>query len=269
MPSPTADRRRVKSAERVADILQLVARTANGLQLADVARALGIPRSSAHALLMDMTQSRLLEAKPGSEQTRYQIGLLAFEVGSAFLRQRNLSDEARIVVDRLAATCDENSHLAILDGREVMYVAKAESSNAVRVASYVGLRIPAHATAVGKVLLAHRRTEDVVALYRSRPPEALTARTMTKLDEILIELRKVDSAGYAFDDEESTPGLQCLAVPIFDSHGTCVAALSLSAPTIRMSHLNRAALLEVIHEHGDALSRRLGGMRVQRPAVAV
>lgn len=260
--------RRVKSAQRVAQILEIVASAPDGLQLADVARALGIPRSSAHALLLDMTRSRLLEVKPDSEPPRYQVGLLAFEVGSAFLRQRSLSDEARTIVERLAVACDENAHLAILDGTDVIYVAKAESTSAMRVASHVGLRVPAHATAVGKVLLAAKGPSEVIDLYRAEPPRALTARTVTKLDELLTELRAVAAQGWAFDDEESTPGLQCLAVPVQDATGACVAGLSVSIPTMRMIQIDRDALLATISEHGEALSMRLGGNRRRRRAAS-
>lgn len=258
----------MKSAQRVAEILKLVGSGSAGLTLADVARALGLPRSSAHALLVDMSRSGLLEVRPGSEPPRYEVGLLVFEVGSAFLRQRNLADEAQLVVDRLAETCDENAHLAVLDGRDVIYLAKAESTNAIRVASYVGRRLPANATALGKVLLAHLDTEDVIALYRSRPPEALTDRTISKLDELLVELRRVRADGFAFDDEECEPKIQCLAVPVFDSRGMCVAALSISIPMIRMTQLDRTVLYETVQEHADALSLRLGGARTRRAAMA-
>lgn len=260
MNEPTLSRRRVKSAYRVARILELVASVSESLQLADIATVLGVPRSSAHALLNDMTESRLLEVVAGSDPPRYRVGLLAFEVGSAFLRQRNLADEARAIVDRLAATCDENAHLGILDGRDVIYAAKAESSNAIRVASYVGLRIPAHATAVGKVLLAAFDPTEVIALYRSRPPETLTAKTKTRLDDILAELRTVAAEGWAFDDEESTPLLNCLAVPVHDVSGQCVAGLSVSIPTMRMADWDRGELLAIVRQHADMLSMRLGTM---------
>jgi IclR family KDG regulon transcriptional repressor len=260
--------RPVKSATRVARILELVASATEGVQLADVARGLGIPRSSAHALLVDLTHSRLLDVQPGSNPPRYQVGLLAFEVGSAFLRQRNLADEARLIVDRLAAETDENAHLAIRDGRDIMYIAKAESTNAMRVASYVGLRIPAHATAVGKVLLSQLETTQVLELFRSTPPRALTNRTKTRLDEIIAELQTVRENGYAFDDEESTVGLQCVGVPVFDASGACVAGLSVSIPTIRMAERDQSALVSLVRDHADALSHRLGAAHIRRAVVA-
>lgn len=252
--------RQVKSARRTAQILELVASTPSGMSLADVARALGLPRSSAHALLSDMTESRLLEAKPSSASPRYRIGLLTFQSGSAFLRQRNLADEARTIVERLAARTDENAHLAILDGRDIIYIAKGETTNAMRVASYVGLRIPAHATAVGKVLLAQLDASAVLDLYAGRTLEAMTPRTTTRLHELLGELRSVATDGFAFDDEESTSGLQCLAVPVHDASGQCVAALSVSVPTMRMVGLDRSALLGVVQGHADELSARLGAV---------
>lgn len=261
--APVDQLRGVKSARRVADILELVASAPAGMQLADISRALGIPRSSTHALLIDMTHSRLLETRPESSPPVYRIGLLTFEVGSAFLRHLNLAEEARVVVDRLAAATSENAHLAILDGTDVIYVAKAESTNAMRVASFVGMRVPAHATSVGKVLLAELDPAELLSRYRTQPIKPLTPKTKTRMADIVAELRRVPRDGYALNDEESTVGLQCVAAPVRDASARVVAALSVCVPTVRMAGHDLTDFIGVVREHAEDLSRRLGASPVE------
>ena len=250
--------RRVKSASRVAEILRTLASTNGGMTLADVARELKLPRSSTYALLTDLVTSRLVEEDASSPVRMYRIGVVAFEVGMAFLRQRSLTQEAAAVVEGVAAHFDETAHLAILDGPEVVYVAKAESSHAMRVASAVGARFPAHGTGVGKVLLAFLDPERLGTLYPDAQLPAMTPHTVKSKQQLLAELAKIRDAGYAFDDEESTLGLQCLAVPVCGQAGDCVAALSVSVPTVRMARIDKKDLLDVLLRSSQQLSKQLG-----------
>lgn len=249
---------RVKSAARVADVLRLLASETSGMSLADIIGALDLPRSSTYALLTDMVASRLLEESSSAGVRTYRIGIGAFEVGMAFLRQRSLAGEADSVVRRLASRFDETAHLAVLDNTDVVYVAKAESSHAMRVASSVGARFPAHATGVGKVLLAQLDLAEFARLYPHEDLPALTPTTVLSREQLLSELAEIRQNGFAFDDEESTSGLQCLAVPVLGPGGAGVAALSLSVPTIRMAKMNRELVLAELIQSGQDISRQLG-----------
>ena len=249
---------RVKSAARVADVLRLLASETSGMSLADIVGALDLPRSSTYALLTDMVASRLVEEDSGAGVRTYRIGIGAFEVGMAFLRQRSLAGEAVAIVERVASRFDETAHLAVLDNTDVVYVAKAESSHAMRVASSVGARFPAHATGVDKVLLAQLDLAEFVRLYPRQDLPALTPATVPNRERLLAALAEIRRNGYAFDDEESTPGLQCLAVPVLGPGGAGVAALSLSVPTIRMAKMNRDQVLVELIQSGQEISRQLG-----------
>lgn len=249
---------RVKSAARVADVLRLLASETRGMSLADIVDALDLPRSSAYALLTDMVASRLVEEHWGAGVRTYRIGISAFEVGMAFLRQRSLAGEAVSIVERVASRFDETAHLVVLDNTDVVYVAKAESSHAMRVASSVGTRFPAHATGVGKVLLAQLDLAVLVRLYPSEELPAMTPTTVLSRERLIAELADIRVNGFAFDDEESTPGLQCLAVPVRGPDGAGVAALSLSVPTIRMAKMDRALVLAELIHSGEEISRQLG-----------
>ncbi len=253
-----SERMRIKSAARVVQILQILASSATGTSLSEIMTALGLPRSSAYALLDDLVSSGLVEEDVGPGPKTYRVGIGAFEIGMAFLRQRSLAGEAQRIVERIVTRFDETAHLAILDGAEVVYVAKAESSHAMRVASAVGSRLPAHATGVGKALLAQLETDEVVRLYPAEVLPALTPTTVRTRRELLDQLAVVRRDGYAFDDSESTPGLQCLAVPIMGPASAGLAALSLSVPTVRMATMDQHEIREELVKAGAEISHQLG-----------
>lgn len=253
----------VKSAARVVDILSLLARSPDPLTLADVSKTLGIPRSSAHALLHDLVGTRMIEQLDSGGTPSYRIGVRSFEIGSAFLNQRNLGDEGRAVVSSLSTAVDDTAHLAILEGTDIVYIAKSESSQSMRLVSHIGVRLPAHATAVGRVLLAHLAPETLNVLLPNQLP-SLTARTITRRSTLLTSLAQTRELGWAFDDEESTPGIQCLAAPVYDHTGECVAGLSVSMPVYRMQAWDRDELLGVVKTHAEQLSTGLG-LRSMQP----
>lgn len=252
-----SSRSSVKSATRVVEILSLLAQSSNPLTLAEVSKQLAIPRSSAHALLHDLVGTRMIEQLEAGGTPSYRIGVRSFEIGNAFLNQRNLGDEGRSVVSRLSTAVDDTAHLAILEGADIVYIAKSESSQSMRLVSHIGARLPAHATAVGRVLLAHLSPQTLSVLLPSQLP-ALTPRTITRRSTLLASLAETKESGWAFDDEESTPGLQCLAAAVYDHTGDCVAGLSVSMPVFRMAAWERNELVAVVQAHAAELSAGLG-----------
>ena len=124
------------------------------------------------------------------------------------------------IVRELARACDETVHLAILTGNEVLYIAKEEGTNTIRMASAMGKRFPAHGTGVGKMLLAALDPAELDQLYPpAEPLAAITPHTITDPQAFRRELAETRRRGYATDLEESTPGLCCVAAPI-EGRGT-------------------------------------------------
>lgn len=261
MPRSTSESGSVKSARRVGEILSFLAASESPRSLSAASTELGIPRSSTHALLKELVASRLVERVDAIGPPTYRIGIRSFEIGSAFLRQRNLGEEGREVVARLSRVIDDTAHLATLDGPDIMYIAKAESSQSMRVVSAIGSRLPAQATATGRVQLAYLTPEELEVLLPD-PLPALTAKTTTSRNDLMLSLEHVREQEWAFDDEESTPGLQCLAAPVFDHTERCVAGLSVSLPTFRMQAWDLDGLLGIVKEHSEILSSELGSRRV-------
>ncbi|MBT2446780.1 IclR family transcriptional regulator [Streptomyces sp. ISL-43] len=155
------------------------------------------------------------------------------------LRLRTLA--ARISTDRpegivelleLLRECTGQAvHLALRSGNALMYIRKIESDQPFRTASRVGTRIPMHATAVGKAVLAHLPPEEAEEILRAAGMPALTPRTLTDRARLATELNRVRAHGYAVDDEESEPSVRCLGAPVFDRDGVPVGAVSLTGVT--------------------------------------
>ncbi|BCJ58829.1 IclR family transcriptional regulator [Micromonospora endophytica] len=220
----------VKSAGRTLEVLETLAASGGRRSLVDLARALGIPKSSLHGILRTMMQRGWVEADDTG--TRFGLGVRALQVGAAYLDTDDAVGLLAGVLDDLSREFGETVHLGRLDGAHVVYTAKRESRHPLRLYSAIGRRLPAHATALGKALLAARADEVVDALVGVAPP-ALTRHTITDLVALHADLAASRERGYAVDHEENTEGIVCFAVTV-PLHTPAVDAISLSIPVARL-----------------------------------
>ncbi len=247
----------VKSALRVLDIFELLAHRPDGLSLSEISNELDIPKSSAHGLINTLLNRGYL--REGRQDRTYRLGARLFELGSGYMAGTDLITDGQEVVSETARACDETVHLAILDEDEVLYVAKEEGTNTIRMVSAVGKRFPAYGTGVGKMMLSALSAEELDRLYPpDKPMESITAGTITDPTAFRRELAEIRSRGYATDYEESTPGLSCIAAPVFDSEDRIVAAISVSVPTVRFTDERQAELRALVQQGAGRLSRILG-----------
>lgn len=251
--------RPVKSAYRALDVLEAMA--AGPATLSELSRMLDIPKSSLHGLLRTLTDRGWVAATDGG--TRFRLGLRALQVGTRFVDEDELVAQVAPTLDRLAAATGETVQQARLDGDEVVYLAKRDSAHPVRLISRIGSRLPAHATALGKALLAARDDETVRGLVRP-PLVALTARTITEWEPLAAELAATRGRGYAVDDGEAADGLRCFAVVVPPDrrhrHEPPTDAVSVSVPAFRLNELREKELVEALR--GEQL--RLGGLASSR-----
>ena len=197
------------------------------LSLAELTRRTGLPKSTVHRLASTMCDARLLERDPVSGE--FRLGLRLFELGELVPQHRTLRDAALPVMEDLREATRQRIHLAVLDGVDVVYVAILGTST-IDVGSRTGGRLPAHATGVGKVLLAYAAPEAVAARVEAGLAR-LTPRTITTPGALGRALRDVRDNGTAYDREESTIGVSCVAAPVFGSNGRIRAGLSVTGAT--------------------------------------
>ncbi|MYU10939.1 helix-turn-helix domain-containing protein [Streptomyces sp. SID8361] len=199
------------------------------VSLSELARRAGMPKPTAHRLSGQLIDLGMLET--GSHGLR--LGLRVFELGQLVPRQRGLRDAARPHLEDLHRTFGETVHLAVLQGADVVYLDKLTSRITPVAPSRIGGRMPAHATALGKALLAHADPQVRDAVLAS-PLERRTPRTIVMRGLLARELGRVRTEGIACEYEESAPGLVCVAHPVRDDSGRVIAAVSVSGRINRL-----------------------------------
>jgi DNA-binding IclR family transcriptional regulator len=250
--------RLVPAVTRALDILELFLEGDGTLSAPEITRRLGLPRTTVHELVTTLAARNYLVPLPG-QPGRYRLGVRPYQLGSRYSEQLDLAAEGQQVARTVAETCDETVHVALLEGTDVIYIAKVDSTHAVRMVSAAGRRLPAHCTSVGKMLLASLPAATLdVRLPLDTPLRAMTPHTITSPQELRSQLAAIRDRGIAIEQRESNPDVSCIAAPVRDSAGQVVAALSISVPMIRWSDERRVELEELAAKGAADLSERLG-----------
>ncbi|MFE0135461.1 IclR family transcriptional regulator [Streptomyces sp. NPDC059037] len=249
--------RLVPAVTRALDILELFLEGDGTLSAPEVTRRLQLPRTTVHELLTTLAARSYLVQIP--DQTgRYRLGVRAYQLGSRYAEQLDLAAEGQQVAREVAETCDETVHVAVLEDTDVIYIAKVDSTHAVRMVSAAGRKLPAHCTSVGKMLLASLPPAELEARVAGRELTAMTPNSITEPEALLAALAEIRERGIAAEHRESNPDVSCVAAPVRDSAGRVVAALSISVPMIRWSEDRERELAGLAAKGADDLSVRLG-----------
>ncbi|MFG2639453.1 IclR family transcriptional regulator [Streptomyces sp. NPDC048370] len=249
--------RQVPAVARALDILELFLTGEETLAAPDVVRRLGLPRTTVHELLTTLAARHYLVPAP-EHPGRYRLGVRTYQLGSRYAEQLDLAAEGRQVAREVAEICDETVHVALLEDTDVIYIAKVDSTHAVRMVSAAGRRLPAHCTAVGKMLLASLPPAELDSRIDGRELVAMTPHSITAHDALRTALAEIRERGIAVEHRESNPDVSCVAAPVRDSAGRVVAALSVSVPVIRWSEARERDLAELAAKGAADLSVRLG-----------
>ena len=206
------------------------------LTLSELKRRTGLPKSTLHRLAGDLVALRLLER----DEAGYRLGGKLFELGMRASVERGLLEVATPFLEDVYERTHETVHLGVLEGTEVVYVAKIGGHRQASTPSRIGGRMPLYCTALGKALLAHSPAsllDEVVA----QGLERRTPRTITAAGLLRRQLGQVVETGVAYEYEESAPGLVCVAAAVLDPEDRPVAAVSATGPITRFKPEPHAA----------------------------
>jgi len=254
-------RYRIQAIERAVAILNAFSAETPELGVTELAERLGLHKSTVHRFLVNLEAGGLVERN--ARTARYRLGLRIFELGGLVLQQMNLWDEALPFLEGLVRDTGETGHLAVLDGGEAIYIERVEARRALRIPSAVGRGYPAHATNLGKVLLADLAPDRLRQIVGEGPLGAFTPHTITDPSELEAELERIRAQGFAVDNEEYDDGLRCIGAPIHDHTGQVVAAIGIGGPVTRVTPARLAPLAELVMAAARGLSRRLGAGRAE------
>ncbi|MCC6222865.1 MAG: IclR family transcriptional regulator [Thermoleophilia bacterium] len=227
-PRPTYP---IESVDNALKLLHLF-RKQRVVRVSEASELLGIARSTAHRLLAMLQYHGFVRQDPVTKA--YLAGRGLVDLGLAAVRSLEARRLARPALERLCRELDETVHLAVLDGRSVLYIDSVESSRTLRVGARTGILLPAHATAAGKALLAELSTEEVHTLLGDVRLEALTPRTLTRLADLERELEHVRERGYATSSEEAEPGVSAVAAAVRGLGALPQPAITVGAPSSRV-----------------------------------
>ena len=224
----------VQSLRRALSILRVIAASADGVTLTEIARVTGLASSTVHRLLTTLQQDRFIQFK--NDGARWMVGVGAFTVGSAFLSVRDIARGARPLLRRLMEQSGETANLAILSDDMAVYLEQVECLQTVRAICKPGGRVVLHSTSLGKCMLAAMRPEEVNRILTTKGMPRFTPRTIDRPASMALHLSEVRAAGYAVDDEEHSVGLRCVAAAVLDEHGEPIGAISVSGPALKVTH---------------------------------
>jgi len=246
----------IKVLDKSLSILEILRRHNSPMSLTEIGEELGIYPSTAHRMLDTLKYWGYVEQDPNTQ--KYQLGLKVVELGMAKLHQMDLVKETAPYLKELVNQCNETVHLGVLEDGEVLYLAKEESSQTIRMVSYVGRRAPVHCTALGKVLLAYLSEEERKKILEKNGLPRLTKNTLTDEKELEEELSRVREQGFGLDREEHEKDVRCIAAPIKNRQGKVIAAVSISGPAYRIDVDKQNHLKEALLETSKQISERLG-----------
>lgn len=249
----------VQAVERALAIMDCLVDAGVPMAISELAEKVQLNISTVHRLLSTLIVRGYIEQE--AETSRYKLGLKLFAMGKAALYTKDIQIIGRPFLEGLVQRCNETANLAILDGREVVYIDQVESNNMVivRMFARAGSRGPAHATASGKMLLSSLTDEELEKLLTGVQLEQFTSETIIDAAILRKELQRIRRQGYAIDQGERDEGVRCVAAPIHNHEGKVVAAISLSGPHTRITnyYLNNE-LVDIVLETAREMSKRLG-----------
>lgn len=214
---PTDESKGLNGSDRVLAILNILGSFPDGVGLNELARLVKSPRSSVHRALSALRRANLIEQ---DRDSRYRLGYGLLKLAFSYYEELDEIGRIRPVLSALAQKFGETTHYAVLDGAEVMYLAKVQPARSrYQMTSVIGGRNPAYCTGVGKSVLAYmlKTREDVEDFVRAHEESMIrhTTHTLTDPEELHLEFAKIREDGYALDREEHEPGINCLAIPLF------------------------------------------------------
>jgi len=250
------ERYRIHVIDRAAQILDCFGFDHQELSVSEIGAKTGLHRSTAHRILMALEYNDLIKQTPST--SKYHLGIKLFKLGHQAVSQLNLREICRPFLSRLMNDTKETIHLAVLDDDQVLYLDKVEGPHALRMPSRVGRYIPTYCTSLGKAMLSCLDDQEVKSILRRQTLKPHTENTVKNINQLLADLRSVRKRGYAVDNEEIEIGLRCVGAPLRDYTGGMVGAISVAAPSARLSEKNTPVIGRMVIAIAAEISEQLG-----------
>jgi DNA-binding IclR family transcriptional regulator len=247
----------IQSVDHALDVLEAFQGEEDELGITELSRRLRLHKNNIFRILATLENRGYIEQNRITDN--YRLGLGTLELGQTYIRHTGLLRIARPVMEELNKKVNENIYIGILKDRYAFYLDVVESNHTVRVLSRVGCRVPTYCAAIGKAQLAYEAPETIMEVLGKRELKKFTAKTLSDREKVIEHLVLVKELGYAIDDEEWDEGVRCVGAPIFDYTRKAVGAISISAPSVRMSMEKlKKEYVPLVKKACEEISTRLG-----------
>jgi IclR family transcriptional regulator, KDG regulon repressor len=246
----------IRSVTKAIRLLDMLGDGNGAYGVSELARLVDMDKSSVSRMLRTLEQAGYVEQDPVTQ--RYSLGLNIGVLGYKALKRMDLRTASRPLLERLAETTGECAHIAILADRRAFYIDQAAPERGVGVDAPIGTLAPLHCTALGKILLAFQSEAVREQIMQVMSYELYTRRTMGSAEALRDHLARVRTQSVAFDDEEYSIGVRCMASPIFRYDNTVCAAIGVSGPSPRITDARISEWEPMLLETSKELSKRLG-----------
>lgn len=252
------DRQRggVQSLARAFGIMEEVARSRDGISLAELSKRVGLHNSTTFHLVRTMVSLGYIRQL--KDDKRYRIGRPLFALAASALDEIEMVSLATPVLEDLSRETGESGHFAVRMGDSVVVIARTAAPGAFQLTERVGVVRPAHCTALGKVILAALRPDQLDRFLGRIELTAVTPKSITELDALRTDIDEVRSSGVAFDDGEFNPEVRCVAVPVKDFTGQVIGAIGISGPIWRLSIQALQSRARIVQVAARRLSAEFG-----------
>ncbi len=245
----------LSSVSKALSLLDAFTREKPVLTLSELAKGTGTHKSSVFRLLATLENHGFVERQP--VERGYRLGWKLLELAGRMVGRNELRELAAPFLEELAEKSGEIVHLSVLDRGEIVYLDKRGRSQPLTVSTMIGGRSPAHASAMGKALLAGLPADQAQRMLKERRLIRFTPTTIIDHRRLARELKAIRRQGYALDNEETFPGIRCVAAPLIDGDGQVRAAISVTAPSQRMGERRQAEMCKLVTDTAARITERI------------
>lgn len=245
---------RVPAVEKIYRILEIIAESSEPLSLVQIVKITNFNKSTVYSLLHSLSDVGFLKK---NDDNTFELGYSIGYFGARYLQKTDIVKEFQLLAVNLVKELSQTCQLSVLRNTNIIYLSKVEAPNAMQLSTNPGSILPAHATAMGKVLLSSLSESELEKLYEGYEFEKLTQNTVDNLEDLKTQIAFAKENGYIYEIGEVSEELACVAAPVYGQDNKMVAAISLSL-AISKYHLNSEKYISGIKELAMKISSRLG-----------
>ncbi len=248
-----------RSLRRALDILDLMLQRGGPLTVAQIIEGLSIPKSTTYELVRTLSEANCIA--PSARGNGYYLGLKLYEFGMAYRSHVDLLRDGSLVAEELRNETGETVQLSVLENDLMMVLLKEEGVRSLRIISSVGSRVPVNWAASGRLLVSDLDDKALTKLLAATVRQSPSGKATIDVKKLVAQVRRFRRQGYATELNEANEHAGCIAAPIIDASGRCIAAMSVVVPEQRLARPNREQLIVSVIRAAEKLSRRIGGLR--------